>query len=285
MNICQNVKCQKEHNGNFGSGKYCSRKCANSRNWTEDDKKKKSESITKYYNTNPKNIQKIIKLKESWKKRKDEQIKIIINCLYCGTEIKNAEKKQKYHELCFRKNLAGRFNRKRHMGNGGWYRGYWCDSSWELAWVIYNLDHEIKFERTVRGFEYEFEGKKHKYYPDFKLEDGSYVEIKGYKTEKDNAKWKKFPFKIKILFEENLKEIFQYVEEKYGKDYIKLYQGNPYNEKKNKCLICNKECKKFFCSPKCSMTFLSRKKRTIEWKQKLSIASKKYWENSRIEKR
>jgi len=28
-------------------------------------------------------------------------------------------------------------------GKSGWYKGYWCDSSWELAYVIYNIDHDV----------------------------------------------------------------------------------------------------------------------------------------------
>jgi len=42
MVIC--FKCGKEHNGMFGSGKYCSRSCANSRNWSKEDKQKKSDA-------------------------------------------------------------------------------------------------------------------------------------------------------------------------------------------------------------------------------------------------
>lgn len=41
---CKNIKCDKEHNGSLGSGKYCSRQCSNSRNWTDEDKVKKSFS-------------------------------------------------------------------------------------------------------------------------------------------------------------------------------------------------------------------------------------------------
>ena len=41
---CQSVKCEKEHDGKYGSGKYCSRQCANSRSWSEEDKLKKSNS-------------------------------------------------------------------------------------------------------------------------------------------------------------------------------------------------------------------------------------------------
>ena len=45
------------------------------------------------------------------------------------------------------------------MGIKGWYKGFWCDSSWELAYVIYNLDHGIEFRRNTEKFEYEYCGK------------------------------------------------------------------------------------------------------------------------------
>ena len=83
---------------------------------------------------------------------------------------------------------AGGLRKGSGVGLSGWYKGYWCDSSWELAFVIYNLEHGIKFERNKKGFEYEFEGKICKYYPDFLMEDCSYVEIKGYMKKKDTAK-------------------------------------------------------------------------------------------------
>ena len=41
--LCQ--KCSKEHNGSFGSGKFCSRACANSRFKSEETKLKVSSSI------------------------------------------------------------------------------------------------------------------------------------------------------------------------------------------------------------------------------------------------
>jgi len=42
MKVCP--KCGKEHDLN---GKFCSRSCANSRTWTDEDKKKKSDSVKK----------------------------------------------------------------------------------------------------------------------------------------------------------------------------------------------------------------------------------------------
>jgi len=42
---CKNIKCNKEHDGTFGSGKFCSRACANSRVKTDETKRKVSESV------------------------------------------------------------------------------------------------------------------------------------------------------------------------------------------------------------------------------------------------
>lgn len=42
-------KCKKKHDGSFGSGRYCSRFCANSRLHTEETKTKISKSLSKFY--------------------------------------------------------------------------------------------------------------------------------------------------------------------------------------------------------------------------------------------
>ena len=109
-------------------------------------------------------------------------------------------------------------------GKCGWYGGYYCQSSWELAWVIYYLDHNLKFKRNVEGFEYTFENKKHRYYPDFILEDGSYVEIKGYNSIQWEEKKKQFPHTLLIIGKEEIKLYLNYTIGKYGKDFIKLYK-------------------------------------------------------------
>jgi len=108
-------------------------------------------------------------------------------------------------------------------GKKGWYKGYWCDSSWELAYVIYNLEHDIKFERNKEGFEYIFEEEIHKYYPDFILEDGLYIEVKGYITKQVEEKIKQFPYELKVLQLKEMKIYLNYTESKYGKDFVKLY--------------------------------------------------------------
>lgn len=109
-------------------------------------------------------------------------------------------------------------------GKHGWYKGFWCDSSWELAYVIYCLDHDIAIERNHDWFPYVFEGRQRKYYPDFKVGD-EYIEIKNYDTPMVIAKIQQFPIdkKLKVLHEGDLTQVFAYVKEKYGENYTELY--------------------------------------------------------------
>ena len=116
-----------------------------------------------------------------------------------------------------------------HGGRGirGWYKGYWCDSSWELAYVIYNLEHGIHFVRNRQGFEYEYLGVKRKYFPDFLLDDGTYVEVKGYVNNRVRAKHSTFMSTghvLQVIGEEEIKPYLKYATLKYGKDFTRLYQ-------------------------------------------------------------
>lgn len=104
----------------------------------------------------------------------------------------------------------------------GSYKGYYCDSSWELAYIIYNLEHGILFSRNKIGFNYIFNNKIHKYYPDFIIGE-KYVEIKGYFTDQVNEKIKQFPLNLEIIDKEKIKPYLEYTINKYGKDFIKLY--------------------------------------------------------------
>ena len=111
-------------------------------------------------------------------------------------------------------------------GKKGWYKGFYCDSSWELAWVIYALDHNIKFKRNTKGFDYIFNNKYYKYYPDFILSNGTYIEIKGYQTKQWKAKYEQVQIPLKIIYENEMKPIFEYVQNKYGSNWIELYDNS-----------------------------------------------------------
>lgn len=199
---------------------YCSRICANSRSWSIEDKNKKSKSAKESDKVKLANI----KIGEN---RKDlyKIERIVSKCLYCGEDIiHKITKKRKYHSECWLK-CSGGIKKGSSRGKCGWYKNYWCDSSYELAWIIFNIDHNIDFKRNYEGFNYVFNNETHKYYPDFILKDGLYVEIKNYHSELTDAKLKQFAKEIKILYKEDIKkEILPYVISNYGKDFVKLYE-------------------------------------------------------------
>lgn len=128
--------------------------------------------------------------------------------------------KGKLSRIAIESGLGGRVEGS-GRGKKGWYKGFFCDSSWELAYLVYQLDHSVKIERCKEVRFYEWEGKQRKYYPDFIVED-KIVEIKGYKTKQWEAKYSANSDVI-VLYEKELRPYIKYVVDKYGKDFIKLY--------------------------------------------------------------
>jgi hypothetical protein len=107
-------------------------------------------------------------------------------------------------------------------GKKGWYKGFFCDSSWELAYVIYCLDYHIDIKRNSEKRQYTWQGVVKNYIPDFIVE-GKVTEVKGYKTEQWLAKLEANP-DVTVLYEKELEHILEYVKFKYGKDFISLYE-------------------------------------------------------------
>ena len=116
--------------------------------------------------------------------------------------------------------------KKWSWGKCGYYKKIWCDSSWELAFLVFNLDNKIKIKRNRKGFKYHFYGKKHLFYPDFII-DNEYIEIKGKVDRKTISKVKQFPKELSLVLIEKTKiqKYLKYAIDKYGKDFAdKLYQ-------------------------------------------------------------
>lgn len=147
--------------------------------------------------------------------------KTVKNKIFCSRECFIFDQKNGHK---YSKKVPGGYRKGSSRGKSGYYKGIWCDSTYELVWVIYNLDHQIKFQRNTKGFEYEYNNQKHKYYPDFILENNLYIEIKNFLQDKDKEKFKQFPYQLKVLFGNDLKECFEYVKQKYNTSYFeKLY--------------------------------------------------------------
>jgi hypothetical protein len=107
-------------------------------------------------------------------------------------------------------------------GKKGWYKSFFCDSSWELAYVVYCLEHNIDIKRNTEKRQYIWQGVIKNYIPDF-IVQGAITEVKGYKTEQWMAKLAANPDVI-VLYEKDLEIILEYVKNKYGKDFISLYE-------------------------------------------------------------
>ena len=213
MNILYNCeKCGKEVFVKFGSGRFCSRSCANGHEHTNTSKQKISKALKKDL---PKffckSCGKIIRKNKSG------------FCKFClvNTQDGQAYLSQKISSAC--KGVGGGYRQGSGRGRHGWYKGFYCDSSWELAYVIYNIDHNISFVRNTKKFPYNYNGEQHNYMPDF-IENGIYVELKGIKNDLWEAKLKAFPEKIKVLYNKDIKQYINYAESKYGKTFWDVYE-------------------------------------------------------------
>jgi len=73
------------------------------------------------------------------------------------------------------------------------YNGVTFKGSWEVIVAKWFDKNNIKWKYESKSFDYEWNGTR-KYFPDFYLPDFNvYVEVKGYETERDLAKWKNIP--------------------------------------------------------------------------------------------
>lgn len=148
------------------------------------------------------------------------------NCVVCNLE------HDKYGATCSKycksalisKKLKGKTGGYRE-GSGraktGYYKEIYCGSTYELVWVIYQLDHKLNFERFQGCVKF---GTK-KYFPDF-LQNGKIIEIKGYEKQSDvEAKTEianKNGYDVIVLRRDNLALEFAYVEANYS--YKNLYE-------------------------------------------------------------
>jgi hypothetical protein len=151
-----------------------------------------------------------------------DRIRIAQEALAESSE-REAARRSRLSEVALARGLGG-YERGSGRGKKGWYRGYWCDSTYELAFVVWALDHDIPFERNTHVFHYEFGGKILRWIPDFRLADGTFVEIKGYVSDQALAKFAFFLPSLQVLTHPELKPMFEYVWQAYGKNLAALYE-------------------------------------------------------------
>ena len=192
-------------------------------------------------------------------------------CECCGKsfKLKQNKSKQKYCSVdCASKSpKMGGYRQGSGRSKSGYYKGIYCGSTYELCWVIYSLDHNIKFTR----FNEKLEGDGIVYYPDFLLGDKkTIIETKGFEDiESVNKKTKlaeSLGFTVEVLRKDELQYAFDYVEFKYKtKKFYTLY--DEYKPYEYKCSYCNTTFNKDrkittdekFCNRICSGKFRKSK--------------------------
>lgn len=108
---------------------------------------------------------------------------------------------------------AGGLREGSGRGKKQWYESkiagkVYLRSTWELEYVKYLDKNNINWKQNLIKFPYEWQNKVHYYIPDFYLIDtNEFIEVKGYKRDQDNFKWKNFPYKLSILMYDELKNL------------------------------------------------------------------------------
>lgn len=195
------------------SGKFCSRHCA----------AKYSANINR------------MKIKEKLSIYNKKRLEIVKQKYYNNPKLcpicnKIIDYEHKYNKTCSldcSRKLAvknnphindGGYRKGSSRGHSGNYKGIHCDSTYELAYVIYCLDHNINISRCNEVFEYKLNGKIHKYHPDF-IVDGIIIEIKNYYRKENDIKLNAITKEKKILYYEDLIPCFKYVAKAYNKKF------------------------------------------------------------------
>jgi hypothetical protein len=234
---------------------FCCRSCANSFNnmkqgeRSEETKNKISNSVKNYYANNPDASKK----RSPIKKKKE---KVTSTCVICSKQFFGNRKTCSKDCLLQIKSSNALTQEKHGGGKKGRYKGIYCDSSWELAFLIYHLDKGSTIIRCEEKRSYLKNGVIKTYIPDFVV-NGEIFEIKGFmsKTAKLKAEYNK---DIILITEKEIKTFIEYVKVEYEVRNVEdLYEEKGFKEYKH-MLTC-KNCKKLFKSNKQTVIFCSHK--------------------------
>lgn len=263
---CKNVKAGKTHklktanvlHIESGYPQYCNSRCQHEAPAYYEGI---ADAVEKKYGRGIRNAYQIPEVIESLKMRKDE-----LEAKKEATRLKNfgdphfnnskqacQTKKEKYGSVWNLEECEKTWQRKygvshpmhdpevqlKHRTASYIYDGVKFDSSWELAVYIWLIDHNIVFEyqpTTPEFWYFTEDGKKHRYFPDFKIA-GKIVELKGDNAFTKDGKpvkngWLDWEAKYKCMLENGIKiwrkkevqPYLEYVSEKYGHDYLKKFK-------------------------------------------------------------
>lgn len=258
--------CSKEFTPSDSRNKFCDKSCAASYN---NSRRKHSEETKRKMSENHK-LSRSIKM---------------MNCIICNSEYQHRRYRKTCSDECFNKAKSqltinywkngsydgvkmGGVRQGSTRGKSGKYQGIYCDSTYELAFVIYNLDHGNSIQRYGKYFDYYDPDRNghFKFFPDFLVND-QIIEIKNYFRNIDTYKLSGTDGSVIIKYKQDLQEIFEYVEKKTGLRRNRFYElyDNVVIEFKG-CANCGTQFKvtadrKKFCSQQCGGQYVGNRAR------------------------
>lgn len=82
--------------------------------------------------------------------------------------------------------------------------GIKLQGQWEVDFYKWAKEQGLDPKRPNEAFKYTWNGERW-YYPDFYIESlNTYVEVKGYETDRDRAKWAAFPKRLRVIKKEDI---------------------------------------------------------------------------------
>lgn len=116
------------------------------------------------------------------------------------------------------KGKSGGYRKRSGYGKYGYYKGIFCNSSYELIFLAYHINIGSNIKRCKLKIPYVYNKEPHFYHPDFDI-DGIIYEIKGYWKNKVGSKLKaarECGYNIKILYKKDIEHMEKYLKNKYG---------------------------------------------------------------------
>lgn len=121
------------------------------------------------------------------------------------------------HSKITKEKECGGYRKNSGRSVGGYYKGIWCSSTYELVFLAYHLDKGHAIKRCDKVFIYFIGNGQRKYYPDFEIDDIIY-EIKGRYQPIVDIKAdavKKRGLDIIVLYKNDLEFMKNYVSSKF----------------------------------------------------------------------
>lgn len=210
------LKLSKKQYINKSYKKTCCRHCASILTARNTNKSIKNQKISKSVKLNTKDKIKQIKYCKLCGNIID--ISIRKQSVFCSDKCYNEHKRSVLSKNAKLRNFGGYKPNSIKKHKHGIYNGIHYDSSWELAYIIYNLEHNIPIKRCtqIRTYVNEY-NKICNYIPDFEV-DNEIIEIKGYFSE--NAKLKaKYNPDITLILAKDMGKYLDYTISKYGSKF------------------------------------------------------------------